>query len=60
MSRILQTPSIKKIQALSVREGSLILDCSGDSFDLTAGIVESTAYFTAALKITDIYFYGEE
>jgi len=46
-------------ELLSVREGTLVLDCSGDTFTLIAGIVESTAYYTAELKITEIYFYNE-
>ena len=38
--------------------GTCTLDCSGDDFTLTMRVTDQTAYYTAELLITEIYFYS--
>lgn len=39
--------------------GEVTLSCSGDTLELNLQVDENTAYYTASLQITNIYFYNE-
>lgn len=43
----------------SIGSGYLNFNCSGDTFTLKMSVSEPTAYFTADVSVTEIYFYNE-